>query len=220
MQSFQLTIKVGPNPGKVYTLDKDQMVIGRDSLTDLVVPDAEVSRRHARIYMQGGGYVLEDLGSTNGCFVNGQRLSGPQPLRSGDTIMFGEKITLKYEVIQNDPEATIASMPSFAPPPPRPSNFTAPPPTAPVWEPAAPPPPPPGSEPMFSNQIPAGPEELALHSEPAKANKNRTWILAGCGCLLLVLCICGLAGYAFDSMNLYCVGPFDMIFTPMGFCTP
>lgn len=222
MQSFQLIIKTGPNPGKVYLLDKEQMVIGRDSLSDVMIADSEVSRRHARLYLQGGGYVLEDLGSTNGCFINGQRLSQPQPLRPGDMVMLGEKISLKYEVIQSDPEATIASMPSFAPPPPRPDNFPA---STPAAAAAPPPPPPPPAfapaveAPVYSNQIPAGPDE-ALPAAPAAKNSNRTWLLAGCGCLLLLVCGCGALAWGFDAMQLYCQPPFDGLFGMLGFCTP
>src|SRR5688572_28209634 len=53
--------------------------------------DPELSRAHARITSPpGGGLAIEDLGSTNGTFVNGQQISGPQPLRAGDTIKLGQ----------------------------------------------------------------------------------------------------------------------------------
>ena len=78
---FQLIMRSGPTPGAAFTLEGDQITIGRDSVNEIVINDAEISRRHARLTFQGGKYVLEDLGSTNGTFVNGQRLAGPRVLR-------------------------------------------------------------------------------------------------------------------------------------------
>ncbi len=107
-QSFQLVLQKGPNPGKIFELVQDELTIGRDISNRIVINDPEVSRRHARLTAQMGGYVIEDLGSTNGTFVDGQRLMGPHLLRPGQTIMFGEKITLAYEAMGFDPNATIA----------------------------------------------------------------------------------------------------------------
>ena len=70
---FQLIMRTGPTPGATFTLEGDQLNIGRDSTNEVTINDAEVSRHHARLTFQGGKYVLEDLGSTNGTFVNGQR---------------------------------------------------------------------------------------------------------------------------------------------------
>ena len=90
--AYQLVLRAGPTPGAVFTLDKGNLFIGRDLGNDIVINDAEVSRRHARLVMQGDTFVLEDLGSTNGTSVNGQKLSGPVLLTSGDAITFGEKV--------------------------------------------------------------------------------------------------------------------------------
>ena len=54
--------------------------------------DAFASSRHARIELQSGVAILEDLGSTNGTFVNGERLEGPWSLRSGDQIAIGDTV--------------------------------------------------------------------------------------------------------------------------------
>jgi len=118
-------MRSGPNPGTVYALDGDQLSIGRDSSNEISVNDAEVSRRHARLTFQGGKYVLEDMGSTNGTFVNGQRLTGPRVLKSGEVVSLGEQIVFVYEAIESDPGATMVSprnvvepRPAVAPPPP------------------------------------------------------------------------------------------------------
>jgi pSer/pThr/pTyr-binding forkhead associated (FHA) protein len=73
-QSYQLVVNSGPNIGKVYPLTQSEIVIGRDPTNDIVINDAEVSRKHARLMLQAGSYVLEDLGSTNGTYVGGQKL--------------------------------------------------------------------------------------------------------------------------------------------------
>jgi hypothetical protein len=62
------------------------LVIGRDDLCDLVIADRQVSRHHARISLEGDGYILADLGSKNGTFLNGQELDEPHVLQDGDEI--------------------------------------------------------------------------------------------------------------------------------------
>jgi hypothetical protein len=97
--SFRLIMRRGPQPNQTYDLNKDIVTIGRDITNDYVINDPEVSRHHMRFTRGADGYALEDLGSTNGTFVNGQRLSGARPLRSGDMIGLGETVTLTYEVV-------------------------------------------------------------------------------------------------------------------------
>ena len=91
-----MTVRQGPVPGKVFALVKDVMTIGRDMNNDIVINDAEVSRNHARLTSQSGGYLIEDLASTNGTFVNGQRLIGPKLLNPGDVVGLGETIVIEY----------------------------------------------------------------------------------------------------------------------------
>ena len=69
-QSFQFVMRTGPNPGKVFDVSKSEIYIGRDINNDIVINDPEVSRHHCRLTQGGGGYTIEDLGSTNGTFVN------------------------------------------------------------------------------------------------------------------------------------------------------
>lgn len=65
------------------------MVIGRDRDAALVLPDPEVSRRHVRLETQNGTVFLRDLGSSNGTFLNGKRLTGAIELREGDMVDLG-----------------------------------------------------------------------------------------------------------------------------------
>lgn len=108
MAQFQFVMRSGPTPGVTFPLEGEQLTIGRDSNNGVAINDAEVSRKHARMMFQGGKYVLEDLGSTNGTFVNGQRLAGPVVLKPGDVVSLGEQIVLMYDAIASDPGATVA----------------------------------------------------------------------------------------------------------------
>ncbi len=77
------------------TLDQERwsvdrtLILGRDPKCDIVVPARQVSRRHARVYPKGTTVWVEDLGSKNGTFVNGERLEPgkPAPLKEGDTLI-------------------------------------------------------------------------------------------------------------------------------------
>ncbi|NWF64129.1 MAG: FHA domain-containing protein [Chloroflexi bacterium] len=108
MAQFQFVMRSGPTPGVTFPLEGEQLTIGRDSTNGVAINDAEVSRKHARLMFQGGKFVLEDLGSTNGTFVNGQRLAGPVVLKPGDVVSLGEQIVLMYDAIAADPGATVA----------------------------------------------------------------------------------------------------------------
>ena len=102
--SYRLTIRQGPMPGKVFELAKDVVTLGRDVNNDLVINDAEVSRNHGRLTSQSGGYLIEDLASTNGTFVNGQRLTPGKPaiIVSGDKVGLG-MVSLTFKTAAREP---------------------------------------------------------------------------------------------------------------------
>jgi pSer/pThr/pTyr-binding forkhead associated (FHA) protein len=169
MSQFQFVMRSGPTPGVVYPLEGDQLTIGRDASNGVAINDAEVSRKHSRLSFQGGKYVLEDLGSTNGTFVNGQRLAGPVVLKPGDVVSLGEQIVLMYDAINIDPGATMAA--------PRRSARVTPPP-APVAQPAPP------------QQVYAAPAAAPVYSgAPVTRKTNMTPIFIGGG-VFLFLCMC------------------------------
>jgi hypothetical protein len=85
-ETAMLLMVEGPSPGKRIFLEKPVLLIGRDEDCDVVVPDRRVSRKHASISLQGEGYILKDLGSRNGTFINGQELQGTRALQDGDEI--------------------------------------------------------------------------------------------------------------------------------------
>src|SRR2546423_3763814 len=86
-----LTLEVVEGAGAGTQIRLDSVVdIGRDSGLPLhLEDDAQVSRRHARVMAQGGGATVEDLGSTNGTYVNDQPIHAPRPLAPGDRIRVG-----------------------------------------------------------------------------------------------------------------------------------
>ncbi|MBN1808486.1 MAG: sigma 54-interacting transcriptional regulator [Planctomycetes bacterium] len=71
--------------------------IGRDGDCDITLGDRRASRRHAVIRAAGAGYEVEDLGSTNGTYVNGRRISGKKPAKTGDKVSIGETNLLLRE---------------------------------------------------------------------------------------------------------------------------
>lgn len=180
MAQFQFVMRSGPTPGVTFPLEGDQLTIGRDASNAVAINDPEVSRKHARLSFQGGKYVLEDLGSTNGTFVNGQRLAGPIVLKAGDVVSLGEQIVLMYDAVVMDPGATVAvSRKSVPAPPPMATSAPAysPPPTA----------------------------AYASPSYPAAEKKtNMVPILIGAG-VFLFICICAAFFWWVDATYRWCV---------------
>ncbi|QIK72576.1 FHA domain-containing protein [Propioniciclava coleopterorum] len=86
-----LRITRGKQAGLTMALG-DQLKIGRSADCQLILDDDYVSTRHARIYRSGQGYVVEDLGSTNGTYLNNERLSGPTRFTPADTLRIGRTL--------------------------------------------------------------------------------------------------------------------------------
>jgi len=86
--------------GERLGLAERESVVGRDGATATVWIDAEtISRRHARIALQGDQIMLEDLGSKNGTYVNGRRINRPSRLNDGDEVRFGSvKCTFRTSI--------------------------------------------------------------------------------------------------------------------------
>jgi len=105
--TYRLRIQGGPDIGKEFALDKPELFLGRDPSNEIEIPDPEVSRRHARFVLTGTNYSVEDLGSTNGTVVRGIRIQTLTPLASGDVIAIGERVSLVYQAILFDPDATV-----------------------------------------------------------------------------------------------------------------
>ena len=197
---LQLLVQQGPRAGQLFDLDKPVITLGREVGSDIVLEDPQVSRHHARLTLQAGGYVIEDLGSTNGTFINEQRLIGVQPITPGDQIRLGDNVVLSVSGSLDVGETVVGQgqaptlPPSFGTPLPSSASSSAPPPPPPSF--SAPPPPPP----------------IAYGAPPPPAKKSsRVWLWA-CGCLLLLCVVCGGVG-AYLYMN---PGPVNALLKLLG----
>lgn len=174
--SFRMIVRTGPNPGTKYDLTKEVSLLGRDVSNEIILGDSEISRQHSRLTRTPGGYVLEDLGSTNGTFVNGERLMAPRVLNPGDLIALGENVTLTFDTATPEAAATVASTAA------QPREIPAAP------TPAAPPP---------AIPFPATPAG-APPPTPGEKKRRSPWMLAGIGCFVLILA-CGGVGWFMDA---------------------
>jgi pSer/pThr/pTyr-binding forkhead associated (FHA) protein len=196
---FQLVIHSGPNTGKIYPLEAPEIIIGRDASNIIAINDAEVSRKHAKLILQNSTYIIQDLGSTNGTFINGQRITTSQELKPGDSITLGENIVLMYETLF-DPNATVVSssqvLKTVTPiqkpvPAPVPAPMPVPTPVPhPVSAPAE----------VIPNQPPAGPIPQA--GKPAK-KKFPIWLII---LIVILIVICACVGFfvIIDQFSLWC----------------
>lgn len=106
--SARLVVQTGPNPGQIINLGTVSSSLGREATNNIVLNDPEISRRHARIIPQGTGFLLEDLNSTNGTYVNGQQVTGRVLLVNGDVIQLGESVRIVFETLANAATAVYA----------------------------------------------------------------------------------------------------------------
>ena len=159
--NFRLILRRGPTPGQAFSLDQLPMTIGRDPANQLPIDGAGVSRRHAQISLSGAGLMVEDLGSSNGTYVNGHRLTAPLVLQPGDRLNLGQNVEFEVEGPTARPAATVFEGAGVAVPPPAPAPAAphVPPPTAAPARPPAPParPQPPAARPPMPPAQPAAP---------------------------------------------------------------
>jgi hypothetical protein len=217
----RLVVQQGPVPHHEYPLAQANMTIGRSAENEIIVNDAEVSRRHARIMLtegpDGDQYLFEDFGSTNGSFINGLRCTSITPLSDGDIIELGDSIRLLFiqsppvDDVVDDSEFDTADLPPISQ-------------SQPV---------PPTAQPQSGHSRPA---PLPLPAEPTQPPPEHDWdggksrfsrrrLAIGCGCgLLLLLCLCTATFFFLDwyqqGQLLYCGGLrpfFETILGPVGF---
>jgi pSer/pThr/pTyr-binding forkhead associated (FHA) protein len=180
----RIVVVGGPSEGKEFELS-GAVTVGRDASAGIVIDDAEASRRHASLSVEGVTVTVEDLGSTNGTFVNGQRISGAETLSAGDKLRIG---TTVFELRAEEEEPAQATrvgtalpdlddiqvtaprqVPDFAKedppagPPTEAAPAAGPPPTT------APPPPPAAPSPPPPPPVAPPPPPLAAPSPPAPA---------------------------------------------------
>lgn len=92
--SAMLLVQRGPGAGARFLLDTDKVTVGRHPDSDIFLDDISVSRRHGVFSRDGQGFVVSDLGSLNGTYVNRDRIDGDISLSGGDEVQIG-----KYRLI-------------------------------------------------------------------------------------------------------------------------
>ena len=84
-----LLVRSGPNAGSRFAIDKEVVTAGRHPNSDIFLDDITVSRRHAEVVRQDGGYLVRDVGSLNGTYVNRSRID-ESVLSDGDELQVGK----------------------------------------------------------------------------------------------------------------------------------
>jgi pSer/pThr/pTyr-binding forkhead associated (FHA) protein len=94
--AYYLIVLEGPGKGTTHAVHGTQMTLGRQADNQIVINDHRVSRHHAQLSWRGTSYVLEDLGSANGTWVNGAKVTNPVTLKPGDTVGLSQDIKLLF----------------------------------------------------------------------------------------------------------------------------
>jgi pSer/pThr/pTyr-binding forkhead associated (FHA) protein len=213
---YRLVVRQGPNPGQIFELNKSEIFIGRDIANDIVINDAEVSRKHTRLTLEGDRYKIEDLNSTNGTYIDGQRLIGPHLLAIGEIIMFGDNVGVIFDGELATTDVTVQSPIALGMTPvsamPAPIESYVPPAAPPIPE-------------MAKFPLPQQTATEILPEPAVETNKKpiNSWLLAGGGCLLVIVVLVIALLVFIDQPwspggGLYCVSPFDIIFKTLGYC--
>lgn len=84
-----LRVDHGPNAGSRFLLDADLTTVGRHPSSDIFLDDVTVSRKHAQFAREGDGFVVRDVGSLNGTYVNRERIDAA-PVHTGDEVQIGK----------------------------------------------------------------------------------------------------------------------------------
>src|SRR6267143_2589879 len=186
-------VRGGALKGQRLSVKTPVVNIGRADYNDLVLPDESVSTTHAKLQRREGVWVLVDLDSTNGTFIDGDQIKGEAPLVPGATVRFGD-VSLVFEptddgadVAKGGATRVMEQMVMSPPPTARPAPPTKPPP--------APAPAKPAAKPAAAKPAPTKPKPGAKPPPPAAQQKKGK----GCGgsAAVLLLGIVGLAYWLF-----------------------
>ena len=93
-----LIVTEGPNQGQSYVLQDLICTLGRTADNTIVIDSPRISRHHTQIRLLPDGAIVEDMGSTNGTWVNNRQLTGPHRLAPGDVIELADSIAFRFEV--------------------------------------------------------------------------------------------------------------------------
>src|SRR5215213_8459475 len=87
---FSITVTEKGGEQRRLDFDKPEITIGRVQGNDIILPKGNVSKRHSRIVLKDGKFIIVDLKSTNGTYVNGKKITAPQVIKSSDKIYIGD----------------------------------------------------------------------------------------------------------------------------------
>lgn len=210
---FQAIMRSGPTPGKTFPIEEEENILGRDLANEIIISDPEVSRRHARFFVKDENVFVEDLGSTNGTFLNGERISSPQQLRNGDVITLGESVVLVFEKTSQVPAETVVTPPvdaipdqGFPPPPPQPHFEPE------TYQPAA-------DTGYYRQEGPVQPtpeeEEPEVPLRPIRKGKEKrsglpTWMIILIVAIVVIVCVIAITLY-FMPASWWCAITFDTL---------
>jgi len=205
-KNYRLTIIKGFNKGDVFPLDGDEIIIGRGEENEIVFNIAEVSRTHAVLTKAEEGYMIKDLESTNGTYVDKKKIGGKYLLKPGDTVMLGDAIYMTYQADLDPEETLVAPRPEEDPE----ADITAVTltPLEVPREPATP----------TSPRKKRSAEQVLSKSQVKEDKKGKTWLWAGIGCVVVIFFLIVVGLIAFDYLNLYCTPPFDTLFNFLYTC--
>ena len=189
-------VRGGALKGQRLAVKTPVVNIGRADYNDLVLPDESVSTTHAKLQRREGVWVLVDLDSTNGTFIDGDQIKGEAPLAPGVTVRFGD-VSLMFEPTDDGADVakgggTRVMEQMVMSPPPRPAPATKPAPAIPA---SSPKPKPAAPKPAAAKPAPTKPKPGAKPPPPAAQQKKGK----GCGgsAAVLLLGIVGLAYWLF-----------------------
>ena len=234
-----LVVIEGPNEGQAYPLQDVVCTLGCTADNTIVIDSTRISRHHTQIRFPegaaGAAAIVEDMGSTNGTWVNYRQLTGPHRLMPGDVITLADYITFRYEVedtlhkekltpaIPGNATQLMDDSPPYTPPPPPPPDYEEP--YRPYTE--SPTPPPrqpfvqlgpgpqtaPASQPTYApQQTRVAPPVSAPAAPPAKRSK---WIYIVVAILLVLICIClGIAVYLWFAPVTFWESVFELFSIP------
>src|SRR5215467_2436796 len=101
---FSVTITEKGGEQRRVDFDKGEVTIGRVQGNDIILPKGNVSKRHSRIVLKDGKFIIVDLKSTNGTYVNGRKITSPLVIKPSDKIYIGDFIL----AVEEDASAQVA----------------------------------------------------------------------------------------------------------------
>ncbi len=160
---FAITLTEKGGDQRRLDFDKSEIKIGRVQGNDVVLPKGNVSKQHARIVLKDGKFIIVDLKSTNGTYVNGRKITSPLVVKDSDKIYIGDFILGILD--QGAPAQSAPAMPASAPPAMAPPAMAPP-----AMAPSAPPPSaPPAMAPPAMAPPAMAPPAMDLSAPPAMA---------------------------------------------------